>query len=280
MLSHDTAPARPTPQAAFVGTLPTFYISHGGGPCFDMAWPNGNPFAGLERYLADFAGALGGRPRALLVISAHWEAEAPTVTTAARPPLIYDYTGFPPHTYHLRYDVDGSAEVAGRVRDLLATAGIRSAADERRGLDHGVFVPFRVMYPAADIPLVQLSLESGYDPRHHLAIGAALRPLRDQGVLIVGSGMSFHNLRTLFNGDGVDAERFDRWLVAAVTGDPAQRDEQLARWAQAPSARAAHPEEDHLAPLFVAAGAAAGEPGSAVYRDRILNKPVAGFRFG
>jgi aromatic ring-opening dioxygenase catalytic subunit (LigB family) len=245
-----------------------------------MDWPNGNPFAGLQRYLADFANQLGRRPRALLVVSAHWEADRPTVTANPKPSLIYDYTGFPAHTYELRYDVPGSVEVARQVRELLTAAGIASAADEHRGLDHGVFVPFREMYPAADIPLVQLSLEAGYDPQRHLAIGAALRPLRDDGVLIVGSGMSFHNMRTLFNGDAADAERFDGWLVAALTGDPAQRDPQLVRWAQAPSARAAHPEEDHLAPLFVAAGVARGEPGSAVYRDRFLNKPIAGFRFG
>jgi aromatic ring-opening dioxygenase catalytic subunit (LigB family) len=269
-----------TPPAQLVATLPTFYVSHGGGPCFDMDWPNGNPFAGLERYLAGFAAEVGGRPGAILVISAHWEAARPTLTTSAKPPLIYDYTGFPPHTYALRYDVPGSADLAGRARELLAAAGIESAVDAERGLDHGVFVPFRVMYPAADIPLVQLSLEVGYDPERHLAIGAALRPLREERVLIVGSGMSFHNLSTLFNGDGVDAERFDRWLVATVTEDPAQREDQLVRWAHAPSARAAHPEEDHLAPLFVAAGAAQGEPGRAVYRDRFINKPISGFRFG
>jgi aromatic ring-opening dioxygenase catalytic subunit (LigB family) len=268
------------PSADRGDVFPAFYISHGGGPCFDMEWPHGNPFAGLERYLTGFAGELGRRPRAILIISGHWEAERPTVTATAQPSLIYDYTDFPPHTYALRYDAPGSAQLAGRVRELLDAAGIESSADEQRGLDHGVFVPLRVMYPAADIPVVQLSLEVGYDPRRHFAIGRAVRPLRDEGVLIVGSGMSFHNLRTLFNGDAVDAERFDHWLVTAVTGDPTLREEHLARWEQAPSARAAHPEEDHLAPLFVVAGAAQGDTGRAVYRDHFLNKPIAGFRFG
>lgn len=261
-------------------TLPTYFISHGGGPCFDMDWPNGNPFAHLQTWLARLAQDVGVRPRAILVISAHWEASVPTVTMHERPPLIYDYTGFPAHTYALRYDVPGSPELAARVRELLAGSQIASAEDRTRGLDHGVFVPFRIIYPEAQIPLVQLSLEVGYDPARHLAIGRALAPLRDEGVLVVGSGMSFHNLATIFDGEAADAERFDAWLIDAVTGDPDRRAELLQTWLSAPAARSAHPEEDHLAPLFVAAGAAANERGIAVYVDRILNKPISGYRFG
>lgn len=269
-----------TPSQSIVQTLPTYFISHGGGPCFDMPWPSGNPFANLERYLATLQHDVGTRPRAILVISAHWEASLPTVTSHPRPPLIYDYTNFPPHTYALRYDVPGSPELAARVGELLRASGIASAEDATRGLDHGVFVPFRVIYPAAQIPVVQLSLESGYDPARHLAIGAALAPLRREGVLIVGSGMSFHDLQTIFDGDASDAERFDAWLVDAMTGAPDRRAALLRNWSSAPAARNAHPEEDHLAPLFVAAGAAANERGTAVYRDRVLNKPISGYRFG
>lgn len=245
-----------------------------------MDWPNGNPFESLQTWLATLPKDVGARPRAILVISAHWEAARPTVTAHPRPPLIYDYTNFPPHTYALRYDVPGSPQLAAHVRDLLEAAGIESAEDPARGLDHGVFVPFRVIYPDADIPLVQLSLEIGYDPARHLAIGAALAPLRDEGVLIVGSGMSYHNLATIFDGDGAQAERFDAWLIDAVTGAPARRAELLQAWLAAPAARDAHPEEDHLAPLFVAAGAAASEAGIAVYTDRLLGKPISGYRFG
>jgi aromatic ring-opening dioxygenase catalytic subunit (LigB family) len=244
-----------------------------------MDWPGGNPFAGLRDYLARFAAGVA-RPKALLVVSAHWEAEKPTVGAAVKPPLIYDYTNFPPHTYRLRYDAPGSPALAGRVSELLSASGIDSAVDERRGLDHGVFVPFRVMYPQADIPLVQLSLEAGYDPARHLAIGAALSPLRDEGVLIVGSGMSYHNLARLTDGKRTDAEEFDTWLTAAVTGAPAQRADLLKRWSDAPSARVAHPEEDHLMPLFVASGAASSERGAAVFRDLVYNKPISGYRFG
>lgn len=261
--------------------LPAFYISHGGGPCFDMDFgPGGNPFEGLRAYLAGFSANLGARPRSILVVSAHWEAAVPTLTAHPQPPLIYDYTNFPPHTYALRYDVPGSPELAARARELLAAAGIASSADAARGLDHGVFVPFRVMYPQAEIPLVQLSLQFGYDPERHFAIGRALAPLRDEGVLIVGSGMSFHNLRTMFDGRRDDAERFDTWLNGVVTADPERRAAGLARWSSAPAARAAHPEEDHLAPLFVVSGAASGDAGTAVYRDVLLNKPISGFRFG
>jgi aromatic ring-opening dioxygenase catalytic subunit (LigB family) len=261
--------------------LPTFFISHGGGPCFDMDWgAAGNPFERLRTYLAGFADELGVRPRAILVVSAHWEEPVATVTTSAAPQPLYDYTGFPPHTYALRYDAPGSPALASRVRALLDAAGIASAADPRRGYDHGVFVPFRVMYPAADIPLVALSIEVGYDPARHLAIGAALAPLRDEGVLIVGSGNSFHNLRTFFDGRTGESAAFDAWLQASVEADPAQRDALLEHWAAAPGARASHPEEDHLVPLFVAAGAAHGEPGTIVYRDTIMNKPISGYRFG
>ena len=216
----------------------------------------------------------------MLVISAHWEAEKPTVTLSPAPPLIYDYTNFPAHTYSLRYHVPGAPALAARVRDLLATADIASGADPERGLDHGVFVPFRLMYPEADIPLVQLSLQSHYDPTQHLAIGAALAPLRDEGVLIVGSGMSFHHLGTLGNGIAAHAERFDAWLTAAVTGDPTRRAELLSNWQSAPSARDAHPEEEHLAPLFVVAGAARRDAGTVAYHGSIWNKPISGYRFG
>ncbi|MDQ2857396.1 MAG: dioxygenase [Candidatus Eremiobacteraeota bacterium] len=260
--------------------LPTYFISHGGGPCFDMEWPSGNPFARLQASLSGFAAELGKQPRALLVVSAHWEESVPTVTAHPKPPLIYDYTGFPAHTYALRYDVPGSPELAACVRHLLGLAGVPSAADATRGLDHGVFVPFRVMYPAADVPLVQLSLVTGYDPARHMAIGAALAPLRNEGVLIVGSGMSFHNLERFFDGEGRDAGPFDAWLTRAVTGDPDQRAALLERWLDAPSARLAHPEEDHLAPLFVAAGAAPHERGVRNYADVVLGKHISGYRFG
>ncbi len=256
---------------------PTLYIPHGGGPCFFMEWP-GEPWKNMEAYLRALPSTLEERPRAILVISAHWERALPTVTSNPQPSLIYDYSGFPAHTYELRYDVPGSPALAQRVRDLLATAGIASAADERRGLDHGVFVPLKVIYPEAQIPVVALSLQHGYDPQQHLAVGAALAPLREEGVLIVGSGMSYHNLRRIFDGHDDGAERFDRWLNETALAPAPMRAERLRAWEQAPHARDAHPQEDHLAPLFVVAGAAER---AAVrdYHDVVYGKTLSAFRF-
>ena len=153
----------------------------------------------------------------------------PTVNKNPAPSLLFDYYGFPEHTYRLTYPVPGSPTVAARVRELLSDAHIPSAEEERRGLDHGIFIPFKLIYPEAQVPIVQLSLVEHLDPAAHLAVGRALRPLRDEGVLIAGSGMSFHNLRTFFADDpraSKPAEDFDAWLNDAVM-DSASRAEKL-----------------------------------------------------
>jgi aromatic ring-opening dioxygenase catalytic subunit (LigB family) len=263
--------------------LPTLYIPHGGGPCFFMEVQPGLPpdlWNRMGAYLRGIDASLGARPKAALVISAHWETPQPTVNVSAHPPLLYDYYGFPEHTYRLAYAAPGSPGLAARARELLAKAGIASAEDSERGLDHGVFVPFKLIYPDADVPVVQLSLQEGLDPAAHLAIGRALGPLRDEGVLIVGSGMSYHNLRDLFNGsDSRPAEDFHAWLAQAVS-DAAGRSDRLASWREAPGALACHPRSEHLLPLMVAAGAAEGEPGTRTYHDRLMGKAVSGFQFG
>ncbi len=155
---------------------PTLYIPHGGGPCFFMDWTRGPPdtWARMEAYLRGIAARLAKRPSAILVISAHWECPVPTVTVAAKPELLYDYYGFPPQTYTLKYPAPGAPALAKRVRGLLGEAGIESAEEGVRGLDHGVFIPLLLLYPDADIPVVQLSLQSGLDAARHLQIGAAL----------------------------------------------------------------------------------------------------------
>jgi aromatic ring-opening dioxygenase catalytic subunit (LigB family) len=266
--------------------LPTLFIPHGGGPCFFMDWTMGpaDTWDRMAAYLRGIGATIGARPKAVLVISAHWEEDRPTVTAGAAPELIYDYYGFPEHTYKLSYPAPGSPALAARVRDLLAGAGIDSGADAARGFDHGVFIPFLLIYPQADLPIVQLSLRSGLDPAAHLAIGRALAPLRDEGVLIVGSGLSYHNLRAFLGmdarADGA-AARFDAWLADAVeTADPAARAEKLAAWAEAPAALECHPRSEHLTPLFVAAGAAGDDGGRRTYSDRVLGKAVSGFQFG
>ena len=267
--------------------LPTLFIPHGGGPCFFMPVAPGLPpdlWDGMAAYLRGLDASLGERPKAVLVISGHWETPDSTVNSGAHPPLLFDYYGFPPHTYQLTYPAPGSPALALRVRQLLAAADIPSAEDAQRGLDHGVFVPFKLIYPAADVPLVQLSLNQSLDPATHLHIGRALVPLRDEGVLIVGSGMSYHNLRNFYSSEPhavAAAEQFDEWLNDAVTdAEPSGRASKLTAWGAAPGARACHPRPEHLMPLMVAAGAAGEDIGRRAFRDRLLGKPVAGFQFG
>lgn len=261
---------------------PTYFINHGGGPCFFLdPGPMRDTWSELEAYLGDFAKMLDEPPSAILVVSGHWEEARPTVNAGAAPALLFDYSGFPADTYQLTWPAPGAPVLAGRVEGLLAAAGIASGSDLSRGWDHGVFVPLKVTFPGADIPTVQLSLQHGFDPAIHLAVGHALRPLRDEGVLIVGSGQTYHNMGGFRGGSGVDpaAEAFDAWLREAVP-DGATRDRSLIAWEQAPGARQAQPHEDHLLPLMVAAGAASGEPGQIAFHGYAMGKPISGFRFG
>ena len=235
---------------------------------------------GMAAYLRAIGGTLHAKPKAIVVISGHWEEPVPTLTVAPKPSLIFDYYGFPDHTYRLKYPAPGAPELAPRVRALLGAAGFESAVDAKRGFDHGVFVPFLLIYPDASVPILQLSLQEGLDAQLHLAFGRALAPLRDEGVLIVGSGMSYHNLARIFSGRGnEEAAAFDTWLADAVR-DPGTREQALAGWTAAPGAAASHPRAEHLLPLMVAAGAGTGEAGIRRYHESIGGKPIAGFQFG
>ena len=263
--------------------MPTLYLAHGGGPCFFMDWTMGpaNTWDRTAAWLRSVDGGLPQKPRALLVVSAHWEEEVPTVLGSAAPSLYYDYYGFPKHTYELTWPAPGSPDLAARVGQLLASAGIENGKDDTRGFDHGVFIPLKVAYPDAQIPTVQLSLKAGLDPATHLAIGRALAPLRDEGVLIVGSGMSYHNMRGFMSPAGREhSEAFDAWLTDASTRAPADRDAALAKWSQAPSARASHPREEHLLPLMVCAGAAGEDLGARVFDDVVMGVRVSALQFG
>ena len=235
----------------------------------------------LEGYLRGFMATLAERPRAILAISGHWQEVVPTVNAGARPPLLFDYHGFPDYTYRLTWPAPGAPKLAARVCELLSAAGIANSTEAERGWDHGIFVPLKVMLPEADVPLVQLSMQSSLDPAAHLAIGAALKPLRNEGILILGSGQTYHNMRSFVEGEAVDekAGAFDAWLCAAMI-DSATRDEALIRWEEAPHARVAQPYEDHLLPLMIAAGAASGENGVIHFHGHALGKPISGFRFG
>ncbi len=262
-------------------TLPTLFIPHGAGPCFFMHWTRG-PAATWDRtavWLKGLVADLPERPRAILVVSSHWEAPVFTVGSSPKPSLLFDYYGFPEQTYRLTFDAPGSPALASRVRELLGAAGIPSAEDSARGYDHGVFVPLKLVTPEADIPVVQLSLRADLDPEAHLAAGRALAPLRNEGVLIVGSGMSWHNMGGFSPAFTARSQVFDAWLVQAMA-DPAGRGESIRHWARGPYARDAHPREEHLAPLFVAAGAAQGEPGRVAFRDTAMDVVLSGFKFG
>jgi aromatic ring-opening dioxygenase catalytic subunit (LigB family) len=263
---------------------PTIFLSHGGGPCFWMEFPEpigAHGFDKLRAYLAGLLETLPERPKAILVISAHWEEPVPTVGSAAKPGMIYDYFGFPADTYQLQYPAPGAPQLAKRVQELLGAAGVATRGDPERGFDHGVFVPMLIIDPKVEIPVATLSLQRDLSPELHLAIGAALAPLRDEGVLILGSGNSFHNLRTFFDGRPGSSRTFDDWLTAAVeTPDPATRSAKLAAWAKAPAARDSHPREEHLLPLMVVAGAGGDDAGARVYHDLIANKAISGYAFG
>jgi aromatic ring-opening dioxygenase catalytic subunit (LigB family) len=268
------------PQAVrSTGRLPTFFLPHGGGPCFFV--PSMAPaWASLATFLRDLPATLETRPKAIVVISAHWEESRPTVTLRADPPLLFDYHGFPPETYALRYDVPGSPPVARRITELLSAAGIPASTDAVRGLDHGVFIPFMLVEPRAEIPIVELSLVAGLDATQHLAIGDALAPLRDEGVLLVGSGMSYHNMRGLMSGQAIGAATFDAWLSETAAAEPQARASRLQDWQSAPDARRAHPREEHLLPLMVAAGAAGNDRGTHIFCERINGAVISAFRFG
>jgi aromatic ring-opening dioxygenase catalytic subunit (LigB family) len=261
--------------------LPSLYIPHGGGPCFFMDWDPPGTWERMRAWLAGLIGTLPARPEKLLVISAHWESAVPSVTASPAPELLFDYYGFPPHTYELTWPAPGDPALARRVGELFDDAGIAHGEDPARGYDHGVFVPMKVAVPEADIPTVALSLRVGLDPAFHLAMGRALAPLREEGVLIVGSGMSFHNLRAVRMREPLpDAVAFDDWLTDAMEGRPEDRATHLAQWAAAPGARLCHPREEHLIPICVASGAADDRPGVKIFSDDVAGGRVSAFAFG
>ena len=263
--------------------MPVYFVPHGAGPCFFMDWNPPDAWNRTRAFLEGIAGQLPQTPRAIVAISGHWLAPRFTVANAEKSELIFDYSGFPPHTYQLRYDAPGAPALAAETVALLEESGLAAAQDPTRGFDHGVFVPLKVMFPQADIPVLPLSLRRDLDPAAHLAAGKALQSLRDQGVLILGSGMSFHNMRGY--GDprfGPVSDAFDHWLTQAVALPEAARTEAFTHWDQAPAARLSHPPhaEEHLLPLLVAAGAAGDDAGRKVFSDRVMETTISGFRFG
>lgn len=261
--------------------MPVVFVPHGGGPM---------PLLGDEnhRELTHFMQSLAAgwpRPAAMVVITAHWEEEVASITYSPAPDMMYDYYGFPPESYEFKYPAPGNQPLAKKIQQLLQDHSIDARLDNHRAFDHGTFVPLMLMYPAADIPVVQLSLLSSLDPAAHIAIGKALAPLREQGVLIVGSGMSFHNMRAFFSNDPSvkgKSEIFDAWLTETLT-EPhltnPEREARLRDWSSAPQARFCHPREEHLLPLLVCWGAAnQGSPAAEQnFSGALFNTAISGY---
>jgi 4,5-DOPA dioxygenase extradiol len=254
------------------------YFSHGGGPLPILGDPS-------HKAMIDFMTALPQRlpkPEAILVISAHWEETAATLLGAANPPMFYDYYGFPDEAYTIQYPAPGNPALAYRIAGMLEKNGVPASIDPQRGYDHGLFIPLKMMYPQADIPCLQLSLLRGLNPEAHLALGRALRGLRDENLLVIGSGFSFHNMQVFFQQGGERPDpandAFQNWLIETCSGDltEAQREKRLLEWVKAPAARYCHPREEHLLPLHVCQ-ALAGKAGEVIFDDKILGIRSLGF---
>ena len=257
---------KPLPRALF--------ISHGGGPMPLLADPG---HIEMVACLQDIAAAMP-RPDAIVVVSAHWEASVPTLTTSSSPPLIYDYHGFPPESYEIEYPCPGQPALARDIHEQLQAAGLGAEMDASRGIDHGVFVPLKIMYPRADVPCVQLSLITSLDPVSHMAMGRALQGLSERNVLVIGSGFSFHNLRAFFGPQTAAASQlnasFEAWLTDVCANPDYPEDHRrrmLARWSEAPGARYCHPREEHLVPLHVCYGLAESRC-TEVHHLSVMNK--------
>jgi 4,5-DOPA dioxygenase extradiol len=232
--------------------MPAVFVSHGAPT---LAIESHEP---THAFLLSLGKALPEKPRAILCVSAHWEARQPTLSAAPEPATIHDFYGFPEALYRIRYEAPGDPVLAARVRGLVAAAGIEAALDEHRGLDHGAWVPLSLAYPAADVPVLQLSVQSSLGASHHVALGRALAPLREEGILILGSGGATHDLRRASLGGRPDppvppdVRAFEEWLVSGVEAGATA---DLVAWQErAPYARENHPTAEHFLPLFVPLG--------------------------
>ncbi|MER2510876.1 MAG: class III extradiol ring-cleavage dioxygenase [Nitrosomonas ureae] len=260
---------------------PVLFLPHGGGP-LPILGDKGHEK--MVSFLQKITRELN-EPSAILVISAHWEEEQATITSGDHPEIIYDYYGFPTEAYEIQYAAAGHPKLAKDVFELMTASGIPAKLDDQRGFDHGLFVPLKLMFPQARIPCIQLSLLKNLNPGMHIALGKAIASLRERNILIIGSGMSFHNLKTFFSND-IDSsnenDAFDHWLIETCTNPeiPSDvREQRLIEWEKAPFARFCHPREEHLLPLHVCYGiACAGTPvAKTVFNDKIMGKKVAGF---
>lgn len=236
-----------------------FFLSHGGGP-LPLLGDAGHAemLSTLQQVAAEIP-----KPSAIIVISAHWEASQPVITGAAQPELIYDYYGFPEASYEITYPASGNPELAKEVFTALENNDLQPRLDTKRGFDHGLFIPLKIMYPQADIPCLQVSLLDSLDPQAHIRMGNALAELRHDNLLFIGSGFSFHNMRAFFTPNSVESEAkntaFEQWLIETCSSTELNEEQRAARlldWQSAPHARYCHPREEHLLPLHVCYGIA------------------------
>ena len=271
----------PTPTSA---RMPTLFIPHGAGPCFFMDWNPRDTWEPTAAFLRSIPASLPAPPKAIVLVTAHWLGAQPSLSAEPQPGMLFDYYGFPPHTYELTYPAPGAPALAERVAGLLAEAGLPAVLDAQRGYDHGTFIPLKVAFPDAEVPVLQVSLLNSLDAAAHLDYGRALAPLRDEGVLIIGSGMSYHNMRGYGDPRSTPISvEFDQWLTDTVALPAAERYARLAAWdtAAGPAGRLSHPPraEEHLLPLHVVAGAAGDSVGRKVFGDRVMAVDISAFRF-
>ena len=253
------------------------FLSHGGGP---LPLLGDTAHEEMVESLRSIAAAIE-RPEAIVVVSAHWEERVATITSAAKPGIIYDYYGFPPASYEIRYPAPGDPDLAERLRAALQAHAMEAELDGERGFDHGLYIPLKIMYPEADIPCIQVSLLGSLDPAAHIALGEALSDVAGDGVLVIGSGFSFHNLKAFFSSDASQPDEknaaFERWLIDTCSSrdlDEAGRTGRLLAWDSAPHARYCHPREEHLLPLHVCYGMT-NRAAEAVVELSILNKKAS-----
>ncbi len=264
--------------------MPVIFVPHGGGPLPLLDDPQHFQLTAFLSAIADTV----PQPESILVISAHWEENIATISSSSKPEMIYDYYGFPPESYRFNYPAPGNPDLANKVLKLLDEKSIRATQDSKRGYDHGTFVPLMLAYPKADIPVVQLSLLKSLDPAAHIDLGKAIAALRQQGVLIIGSGMPFHNMKAFFSSDSRVKERseiFASWLHETLTDhqlDIEEKEKRLIEWAKAPEAKFSHPREEHLLPLHVCFGAACASTPDAesIFSGLLFNTRITAYQWG
>lgn len=256
---------------------PILFVSHGGGPLPILGDPSHEDMLRAFRDLRNTLEQRFPKPDALVFISAHWESSPIAITSSAKPSLYYDYYGFPEEAYTLQYPAPGAPELASQLAESLRAAKIDVQLDTTRGLDHGVFIPGKLLFPEADIPCLQISLHPNLDPATHLYLGEQLAQLAYGNILVIGSGFSFHNMRAFFAGSDLEADQknlaFEEWLEDTLRLDDADdREARLTQWEKAPHARFCHPREEHLLPLHVCVGAAQHNRISERWRFSALKK--------